>query len=146
MLTLQNALTYTCECSNGPTPNMTLYGQTLPSLECDAWIAQCVNDTIGAADSASEQDRCHAVKCGNKTAPGQAATGGNGGGGSSGSSASGSGGAMMTTSAKKGGSSKTASASAAASSSAAAIALQLGEHYGAGLFAAGGIALFGLAL
>jgi hypothetical protein len=44
-----DALTYSCICDNGVSPNVTQYSQTLPFYICQAWGTQCVaNCGLGA--------------------------------------------------------------------------------------------------
>ncbi|KAK3044940.1 hypothetical protein LTS18_014995, partial [Coniosporium uncinatum] len=107
---------------------------------CDEWKRQCVaahpNDLPG-------QNICLSVTCGERNATEEAS----GSGGSS--SASSSSGSSATASSTGGSSGSSATQSAAAASSpaaGAAAALALAQNYGTGVFAAGVLALFGLAL
>lgn len=147
----QNGLTYSCVCSDGSTPNISDYAQTLPSLVCQQWVINCVashpNDLNGQAG-------CHSVTCGMKNA---SATN-NAAGGASGSSASGSasaasGSASQTatgsSAAASGSASATASSSGSASSSSSsgsAAVMNVAMNYGTGILAGGMLAVFGLAL
>lgn len=63
MLIAQDTLTYACACSSGPTPNVTDYGQTLPSLMCLQWKLQCLSQS-----PTGSQDNCRAATCGMKNA------------------------------------------------------------------------------
>ncbi|KAK4550311.1 hypothetical protein LTR36_003278 [Oleoguttula mirabilis] len=51
-------LTYSCICSNGLSPNVTEYSQTLPYYICSQWgdqcVANCGGDNICASDCRSE--------------------------------------------------------------------------------------------
>merc|ERR1711977_664828 len=105
------ALTYECECGGGATtPNVTDFAQTLPSLQCDEWRAQC---TAARPNDLAGQTFC------------QSSGGSSSSGGASGGSSATSG------SATESGASSTASESAAAAtSSAAAVALKVAGEYG----------------
>jgi hypothetical protein len=123
LTTQQNALTFSCECLKGTTPNITDYAQTLPSLECDEWKAQC---TAAHPNDLSGQNFCQSFVCGKKNATSQAASAS-----SSASSAAGS-----------GGSSATSGGSAAATSSKAAAGTMVRVEYGAGMLGLAFLALF----
>jgi hypothetical protein len=126
-------LTFSCSCLDGNTPNISSYGQTLPSLECDAWKTQCVaahpNDLNG-------QNFCLSFVCGSKNASAVGA------------------GAMTTSSAASttatGGSSSTGAQNVATPSNTGAAAhlaaLKVGREVGTAGVAVGVLALFGLAL
>jgi len=131
-----NALTYSCTCQTGNTPNISSYMQTLPSLECDEWKTQC---TAAHPNDLAGQTFCQSFTCGMKNGSALAAAA------SSAASASSGSGAASTGSATSGGASSTSS-SAATTSSAAAAALRVAKTYGTGAVAAGLFALFGLAL
>lgn len=127
---------YNCTCANGPTPNISDYTQTLPSLVCAEWIADCVdahpNDQSGIAG-------CRSLVCGSKNVTGPTV-----------SSSSASSSATTTTSSSAASSSAaststTTSATAAASSTGAAV-INVAKDYGTGILATGLLALFGLAL
>lgn len=49
------ALAYSCICSNGKSPNMTEYSQTLPYFVCTEWGTQCVN---GCGQDSTCQTAC----------------------------------------------------------------------------------------
>jgi hypothetical protein len=51
-----DALTYSCVCENGVSPNITQYSQTLPFFICQEWGNQCVN----ACSSNTCADKCRA--------------------------------------------------------------------------------------
>jgi len=128
-----NALTFDCECLTGTTPNISDYAQTLPSLECDAWVAQC---TAAHPNDLSGQTFCQSFICGKKNAS------------ASGSSASSPSSSSLSTAAGSSatGSSTTSSTASATASKAAAAAIKAGREYGTGAVAVGMLALFGLAL
>jgi hypothetical protein len=52
-----DALTYTCVCENGVSPNITQYSQTLPYFICQQWGTNCVDNCNG--DNTC-QDSCRA--------------------------------------------------------------------------------------
>lgn len=118
------------------TPNISDYGQTLPSLMCEEWVRQCVaahpNDLDG-------QSFCHSFVCGSKNASALVSSTSS----SASSSATGSG---SSASSSGSGSGSAATTSAAPSSSGAAIALGVGKEYGTGVVGALLFGLFGLAL
>jgi hypothetical protein len=123
----QNLLTYTCTCASGPTPNVSDYQQTLPALECDEWVKECVAGSMSLATN----NFCLSHVCGNKTAAaGSAAS----------STPSSSAGAENTaTATATGGAESTATHSAA-------MALRAGRDYGTGALALGLVSLFALLL
>ncbi|TKA28141.1 hypothetical protein B0A50_04112 [Salinomyces thailandicus] len=47
-------LTYACICSNGLSPNLTQYSQTLPFFTCQEWGNQCVSNCGGDNTCASD--------------------------------------------------------------------------------------------
>lgn len=53
-----DALTYTCVCDNGVSPNITQYSQTLPFFICQQWGNNCVDNCSG---DSSCQDSCRYV-------------------------------------------------------------------------------------
>merc|ERR1711977_746499 len=60
------ALTYECECGGGATtPNVTDFAQTLPSLQCDEWRAQC---TAARPNGLAGQTFCQSFICGTRNA------------------------------------------------------------------------------
>merc|ERR1711981_199331 len=113
------ALTYECECGGGATtPNVTDFAQTLPSLQCDEWRAQC---TAARPNDLAGQTFCQSFICGTRNAT-----------------------EFFQSS---GGASSTASESAAAAtSSAAAVALKVAGEYGVAVVGLGMAAVFGFAL
>jgi len=129
-----NALTYSCTCLSGTTPNISSYGQTLPSLQCESWIGQC---TAAHPNDLSGQTFCQSFQCGmkNASAVGAAASSASSSAGTASSTASGS-------------STGTASGASASSttSKAAAAAFTAARDYGTGAVAMGLFAAFGLAL
>jgi len=127
-----NALTFDCKCLTGNTPNISDYAQTLPSLMCDSWKAQC---TAAHPNDLSGQTFCQSFTCGSKNASAQAA--------SASSSASGS--RAASTSGSSSGTA-TGSSPSSTSSKAAAAALSVARDYGTGAIAMGLLAMFGLAL
>jgi len=131
-----NALTYDCECLSGSTPNISDYSQTLPSLECDAWKGQCVNNS---ANNLAGQTFCLSFLCGSKNAGavGAGASAIQGGGQASSTSSGSSGGATSTSS---------SGSTPSASKSAAEAAVILGREYGTGALLVSVMALFGFAL
>ncbi|KAF7936359.1 uncharacterized protein EAE98_002578 [Botrytis deweyae] len=130
-----DSLNYTCTCSsNGSTPGLQYYTQTLPTYICETVFANCI--AAGENDAAAQKlcRETEAKNCGqldpdNYTAPATTS-------------------ASSTASATATGTSAASatSASAAATSSAAASALNIGREYGTGIFAAGVAAVFGLML
>ncbi|TGO52841.1 hypothetical protein BOTNAR_0312g00020 [Botryotinia narcissicola] len=130
-----NSLNYTCTCSsNGSTPGLQYYRQTLPTYICETVFAKCI--AAGENDAAAQKlcRETEAKNCGqldpdNYTAPATTS-------------------ASSTASATATGTSAASatSTSAAATSSAAASALNIGREYGTGIFAAGVAAVFGLML
>jgi len=125
-----NALTYSCICASGNTPNISAYGQTLPSLECDNWVGQCVN---ASPNNAVGQAFCHSFACGSMNA-------------SAGQSSGAGAGPSTTGSAASSGPSATSSSATSSSSKAAATAIALGREYGTGAMLVGMAAIFGFAL
>jgi len=128
-----NALTFSCVCQSGTTPNISDYGQTLPSLECDEWKGQCVN---AHPNNLAGQTFCLSFTCGDKNAS-NSGLGPSSGGGAGGSAA---------TSTAASSSSSTSATSTSSSSAAAATMIQLGREYGTGAMLVGVMAIFGLAL
>jgi hypothetical protein len=58
-----NQLTYACVCSNGLSPNLTEYTQTLPFYICQEWGTQCVSNCgqdSNCADNCRSQHPCGA--------------------------------------------------------------------------------------
>jgi len=121
-------LTYSCTCASGTTPNISDYGQTLPSLECDQWKAACVNNS---ANDLAGQNFCLSFNCGSKNASA-----------GMGSSSPG----HFSTTGSPSPSQTGGSSSPSPSTSHAAAALAAASEYGNGFVAAGLIALFGFAL
>jgi len=126
----ENTLVYACECSSGGTANISDYGQTLPSLECDEWKKQCVAQ---AADNLAGQNFCLQFKCGSQNATQVGA--GASTGASSPSSTSG------------GNTASSTSGTTSSTSSGAAVAIaKVGRDYGSGALLVGVLAVFGFAL
>jgi len=126
----ENTLSYACECTSGGTANISDYSQTLPSLECDEWVKQCVAQ---APDNKVGQDFCHSFKCGSQNASQVGA--GASSGASSPSSTSG------------GNTASSTSGTTGSTSSGAAVALtKVGRDYGSGALLVGVLAVFGFAL
>ncbi|KAF2863577.1 hypothetical protein K470DRAFT_280183 [Piedraia hortae CBS 480.64] len=143
-----DTLVWQCTCTDGSKPNISDYGQTVPSLVCERARDDCVaahpNDLAG-------QTKCQSVKCGKRNATSSDDSS------SSSASATGSKTASSTADATESanGASKTSGRASSASSSGAsssaqstnaAIALSAGQNYGMALIM-GGLALaFGFAL
>ncbi|KAF2217567.1 hypothetical protein CERZMDRAFT_80293 [Cercospora zeae-maydis SCOH1-5] len=49
-----DALTYSCVCDNGSSPNISEYSNTLPFSICTEWGSQCVSNCGGDTNCASE--------------------------------------------------------------------------------------------
>ncbi|KAF2474663.1 uncharacterized protein BDR25DRAFT_254995 [Lindgomyces ingoldianus] len=122
-------LNFTCTCSDGTSPNMSDYQQSVPALMCREWFSRCI---IASGENLDQQLLCKAVTCGNKTTEGAVST-----------SAAASGGASST---GGGGASATSGSPSAASSSGAATALAIAREYGTPILAGGMAAVFGLVL
>ncbi|KAB8291156.1 hypothetical protein EYC80_009844 [Monilinia laxa] len=128
-------LNYTCTCSsNGSTPGLQYYLQTMPTFICEKIYQDCI--AAGENDAAAQKlcTQAETKNCGkldpDKYVP--AATS---------SAASSSASATATAS-----STATSATASAATSSAAASALNIGREYGTGIFAAGVLGIFGLML
>lgn len=138
------ALSYSCVCSNGMSPNVSQYSQTLPYFVCTEWGNQCVTNCGTDNNCASlcrSQHPCGAldpVRVNTSTisstmsststgVPAGASTG------ASGTVYTGFGGSAAT-------STSSGSSSTGTSSSSAAMALEVGQAYGLVMVAAG---LFG---
>ncbi|KAF2456677.1 hypothetical protein BDY21DRAFT_345779 [Lineolata rhizophorae] len=131
-----NQLTFVCECADGSNPNITDFAQTLPSLICDEWFEQCIDQNTGNAQG---QEVCMSVVCGQRD-PADVDEG------ESSATASGAATATATASASSSATDEAAStteAAASATSSDAAVALHIAQNYGSGVLAAGLFALFG---
>ncbi|KAK4615483.1 hypothetical protein CLAFUW4_10167 [Fulvia fulva] len=135
----QETLEYVCTCTDGSTPNITNYDQTIPSFICAQWKANCVaNHPMDLPG----QTGCLSVTCGSENATSGDST-------ATTSSASETMTATSTSSASEETGSESASASepaASATESSAAIALNMAQQYGTGIMGAGLLAVFGLAL
>jgi hypothetical protein len=59
----QDTLDWACSCSLPPSINITDYGHTIPSLECQEWIPQCLD---AHPNDAVAQESCRAVTCGSE--------------------------------------------------------------------------------
>ncbi|KAH6638155.1 hypothetical protein C7974DRAFT_155266 [Boeremia exigua] len=75
-----DALSYSCVCDNGVSPNITQYSQTLPFFICQEWGNQCVANCNGDAtcqDSCRADHPCGAQSpfLGNATSSSSSATG-----------------------------------------------------------------------
>ena len=128
-------MTFECQCGGGnPTPNITDYAQTLDSLKCDDWRAQC---TTAHPNDLAGQTFCQSFICGTKNATAEFVN--NGGSASSSASAA-------VSSATGSVASAASSAAASATSAAAATAIKMGKEYGTAAMGVGMLALFGLAL
>ncbi|ATZ54808.1 hypothetical protein BCIN_11g01400 [Botrytis cinerea B05.10] len=131
-----SSLNYTCTCSsNGSTPGLQYYKQTMPTYICETIYANCI--AAGENDAAAQKlcKETEAKNCGQLdpdkfTAPATTSA-------SSTASAT----ATSTSAA-----SATSASASAATSSAAASALNIGHEFGTGIFAAGFAAVFGLML
>jgi len=148
----QNTLTFVCSCTNGNSPNISSYDQTIPSFVCAQYIEDCVDAHPNDLDGITA---CRSIVCGNQNA-------------SSGLSSSSSSSASATTSLSSSASSEaseTASTSAtssgsgsagaattssggaaAATSSGSAAVMNVAKNYGTGILGAAFLAVFGLAL
>ncbi|KAK5132437.1 hypothetical protein LTR08_009048 [Meristemomyces frigidus] len=142
------ALTYVCTCSNGNSPNISNFDQTIPSFVCAQWKTDCVtahpNDLTG-------QTACLSVVCGDRNASsGETSTSSSASATASmtaSMTASSTGGAVASASSAAGsGASAASSAASSATASSAAIAMNVAQNYGTGILAAGMLGLFGLAL
>jgi len=119
----QNALTYSCVCNNGLTPNMAEYASTLPTYECQAYKGQCYSNGAG---SQSAQKLCDQITCATQSAS-NLVTSSTSASSSSSASSSGSGAAASTTSAMASGSQTAASSAASTTNTGAANALSIGN-------------------
>jgi len=63
--TVQTTLEYNCTCLTGTTPNISAYGETLPSLECESWVGQC---TAAHPNDLAGQTFCQSFVCGSLNA------------------------------------------------------------------------------
>jgi len=122
-------LQFSCLCESGQTPNVSDYGQTLPSLECEEWVSQCVtahpNDLPGLTF-------CRSFMCGSQNA-----------------SSAGAGATTTSSVASTAASTNSASSSVASAShtgAATKMLVNVGKEAGTGAIAVGLMALFGLAL
>ncbi|KAM3071268.1 hypothetical protein ACMFMG_008860 [Clarireedia jacksonii] len=132
-----DTLNYTCTCqSNGSTPGLQYYTQTMPTFICEKIHDNCI---VAGENDAAAQKLCNeneVKNCGhlnpdNYTA---AAT----------TSASSTSASATATSGTASSVSASASAATSKSAAAAAISLNIGREYGTGLFVAGVGAVFGL--
>ncbi|KAF1818086.1 uncharacterized protein K489DRAFT_420370 [Dissoconium aciculare CBS 342.82] len=57
------SLTYSCVCSNGVSPNISEYSQTIPFYICQEWGNQCVSN-CGSGNSACQSDCRQNHPCG----------------------------------------------------------------------------------
>ncbi|EOD49205.1 Glycerol-3-phosphate dehydrogenase NAD-dependent [Neofusicoccum parvum] len=126
-------LEYNCTCTSGQALNISDFSQTLPSLECEYAVAQCVADH---PDDAVGQATCQSVTCGKKNVTSQASA-----------STSAASSATASSTGSSGSSSASATgASAAATTSASSAAIAFAKTYGSGALVAGFLAVFGFAL
>ncbi|KAM0721761.1 hypothetical protein Q7P37_002686 [Cladosporium fusiforme] len=147
-------LTYSCICSDGNSPNISDFEQTLPGQVCRKSVEQCV---INHPDDAEGIAECRSVVCGERTdydeASSSSSSSATASETASSTSSGGSSDATETGSSTSGSdddsasqTSDSSSASETADSDSAASALMLGSSYGTGLLAVGIFAAFGLAL
>ena len=147
-------LSYSCVCSNGQTPNITEYSQTLPYFVCSEWGNQCVagcgqdnscsnacraNHPCGASDPKLYTSSSASMSM--SSTSGSAASAASSTGASTGASNTavytGFAGAAATT---------TAASAQSGSSTGAATALRIGESYGLIIVAAGVLGGFAVLL
>ncbi|KAF2166564.1 hypothetical protein M409DRAFT_23199 [Zasmidium cellare ATCC 36951] len=134
-----NTLTYQCVCTDGSSPNISDYDQTIPSFVCQTWVGNCVDAHPNDLDG---QTGCRSVTCGSRNASSNLAA-------TTSSAATTSATASSSSSAESTSASGTptgSSASTTATTSSAAMALHVAEQYGTGIIAGGLLALFGLVL
>lgn len=132
-------MTWDCQCYQANTPNISDFGQTVPSLMCDEWKAQC---TASRPDDLDGQEFCQSFQCGERNASAY------------GSSSSASTTTASETSSETGSSSSSTSGGGESAPSTsetseptgAAAALGVGKQYGTGVVGALLFGLFGLAL
>ena len=143
----QNTLEYECTCTDGSTPNITDYRDTLPFYVCQQWITDC---TAAHPNDLSGQAACQSVTCGTQNAS-QAST--TSSGSSSETSSSSSSETSDSSSDDSDSSSSTdsepsasASGDAAEASESGNAAAAIGMNYGTGILMSGLLAVFGLAL
>ena len=60
----QNSLEFECVCSDGETPDLSEYEETLPFYVCLEWRARCVEQSL---EDAEAQQECIDVDCGSKS-------------------------------------------------------------------------------
>lgn len=131
---------YQCTCTDGSSPNISSYDQTIPSFICAQWKTNCVDNYPNDLDG---QTGCLSVVCGDKNASsGIAATSTSSAAMSSATASSSSSGSG----AGSGSATASSSSSTATTSDSAAVALRVAEQYGTGIIAGGLLALFGLVL
>jgi hypothetical protein len=122
MTTPQNTLDFSCVCSNGTTPNVSLYMNTIPFFVCQATYAQCV--AAHPNDLQGQQQCTDNAKCGTLNATAA----------SSSSAAATSSSTPSSTSATAS-TTKSGSSTASTSAKATSMATKLGQDYGMGLMA-----------
>jgi hypothetical protein len=122
----QTTLDFSCVCSNGTTPNVGLYMNTIPFFVCQATYAQCV--AAHPNDLQGQQQCTDNAKCGTLNATAQAAAA------SSSSAAATSSSTPSSTSASTS-ATKSGSSTASTSAKATGMATKLGQDYGMGLMA-----------
>lgn len=135
-------------CTNGQSPNISNYQQTIPFFLCQQWKANCVD---GHPNDLNGITACQSVMCGtmNASSAESSSTSASASASASSTGGSGSGGSSAATTSGGSSPSSTASSTAAAASaskSSAAIAVSLAKDYGTGILATGLLAIFGLAL
>lgn len=131
-------LDWTCLCSNGSSPDIAAYMDTVPYYICEQSYDDCVadnpNDALAQQNCKTQiQDDCGSLNTANYTAASTSSMAS-----STSSSAPSSTAAAATTT--------SASASATATAKSAATAMLIGRDYGIGLIAAGIMAAFGFML
>ncbi|EME39321.1 hypothetical protein DOTSEDRAFT_83110 [Dothistroma septosporum NZE10] len=134
----QTTLNYTCTCTDGSTPNITNYDQTIPSFICAQWKSNCVANHPNDLDG---QTGCLSVVCGSANATSGESTASSSSASSPSSTSSGSAATGSAT-----GSASASGASASATASSAAMALNIAQQYGTTIMGAGLLAVFGFAL
>ena len=150
------SLAYSCVCSNGLTPNISEYSQTIPYYTCTQFNNDCVNNCGTGNNNCASNCRTN-NPCGaqnptrvNTTSTASSSTAKASGSGSSGSSTavySGFGTAATTTGSSQSSTTSSSSSSSSNSSmskSGAAMMVDLGRVYGLGAVAAGIFAGFAL--
>lgn len=120
-------------------PNISDYGNTLPSYICERWIGYC---TAAHPNDQSGQFACQSVTCGSRNASAQANSDNTDSSSSSGSASP----SSTPSSTSGGGSSGSDSSSSSEPSQSGNAAMTVGMNYGTGILMGGIFAVFGLAL